>query len=231
MVGRTPGPRGTPRARRRDGSRTDGHIPRAGGRTGGRASLHRAGDGGQGRARRPVLGGAGPGTNLHEGIRQVTGTVHHWQMATGHNFHLQLPRHHGGFGLSEDSCRNKQASLRRASERAPGGGEPRGRAEGRRGRAPTDSGRRRAPHSRSEEEPRRPARTPRPHSGEAAGGRAPASGAALALTRRREPPSPVGSPQSGHRAHPPFSSHLPKMAARGAGAIDHSVLGHSAGPI
>lgn len=127
----------------------------------------------------------------------------------------------------------KQTSESAPSERASAGrgGEPRGRAEGRRGRAPTDSGRRRAPHSRSEEEPRRPARTPRPHSGEAAGGRAPASGAALALTRRREPPSPVGSPQSGHRAHPPFSSHLPKMAARGVGAIDHSVLGHSAGPI
>lgn len=48
----------------------------------------------------PRSRGTGPGTNLHEGIRQVTGTVHHRQMATGHDFHLQLPRHRRGSGLS-----------------------------------------------------------------------------------------------------------------------------------
>lgn len=54
-------------------------------------------------------------------------------MAPGHDFHLQLPGHRGGFGLSLGSCRNKQARLRRA--RWGAGGEGRGRAgSGARGR-------------------------------------------------------------------------------------------------
>lgn len=71
----------------------------------------------------PCTGGAGPCTNLHEGISQVTSSVHHWQMAPGHDFHLQLPRHRLGFGLSLGSCRNKQASLRRAPIQAGEGRE------------------------------------------------------------------------------------------------------------
>lgn len=71
----------------------------------------------------PSTGGAGPCTNLHEGISQVTSSVHHWQMAPGHDFHLQLPRHRLGFGLFLGSCRNKQASLRRAPIQAGEGRE------------------------------------------------------------------------------------------------------------
>lgn len=46
-------------------------------------------------------------------------------MAPGHDFHLQLPRHGVGLGLSLGSCRNKQASLRRAPSLAGRGGSAR----------------------------------------------------------------------------------------------------------
>lgn len=73
-------------------------------------------------------------TNLHEGISQVTSSIHHWQMAPRHDLHLQLPRHRLGFvGLSSGSRRHKRASLRRAPRRAGEAREPEGRGAARPG--------------------------------------------------------------------------------------------------
>lgn len=130
---------GTPRAWRRDVFGSDGRIPRAeGGRAGGRASHHAAGDTGRaGLGARCSEGQDQEPTSTNASVRSLARSITgKWRPAT--IFTFSFP----GIAAAPASPRiSAETNKRVCADRAPGGGGgARERAEGRRERAPTDSG-------------------------------------------------------------------------------------------